>query len=189
MSLTTAAETSHLRAGHPASYFRLRHAPADGANYGLLNHAVHRASIATPAAYTLYDAGAFPVAVTGGATALVGNVFDVEAATFVRVDALENRPVDYDQFVITTAAGSLWLYRWQRALDPVWPACLYRLIPASSAIMTGASWRCPVIWAAYWFQAVLYWRMRLVGASSQPVWSRKHCARPKTGRPAAQRLR
>ncbi|WP_111747869.1 gamma-glutamylcyclotransferase family protein [Salinisphaera orenii] len=121
MSLTTAAETSHLRAGHPASYFRLRHAPADGANYELLNHAVHRASIATPAAYTLYDAGAFPVAVTGGATALVGNVFDVEAATFVRVDALENRPVDYDQFVITTAAGSIWLYRWQRALDPVWP--------------------------------------------------------------------
>ena len=59
----------------------------------------------TLARYTLVDLGAFPAVVVGGATAVVGEVFEVDAATLARLDRLEGHPRFYQRTTVRLASG------------------------------------------------------------------------------------
>jgi gamma-glutamylcyclotransferase (GGCT)/AIG2-like uncharacterized protein YtfP len=58
----------------------------------------------TRAAFTLVDLGAYPAAVAGGTTAIVGEVFEVDAATLARLDRLEGHPRLYQRTTVRLAS-------------------------------------------------------------------------------------
>lgn len=74
-------------------------------NHHLLAHAPMIGLDRTPARYTLVDLGAFPAVVVGGATAVVGEVFEVDAATLARLDRLEGHPRFYQRTTVRLASG------------------------------------------------------------------------------------
>lgn len=69
-------------------------------NHDFLAGAARVAADRTPARYTLVDLGAYPAAVVGGATAIVGEVFEVDAATLARLDRLEGHPHLYQRMPV-----------------------------------------------------------------------------------------
>jgi gamma-glutamylaminecyclotransferase len=58
----------------------------------------------TRPAFTLVDLGAFPALVAGGNTAVVGEVWEVDAATLARLDRLEGHPRWYRRTPIRLAS-------------------------------------------------------------------------------------
>ena len=73
-----------LRAGEPNHY-----------HYLLDHHAIVRRARTEPA-FELVSLGAFPAMVAGGATAVVGEVYDVDAVTLAALDRLEGHPRFYE---------------------------------------------------------------------------------------------
>ena len=79
-------------------------------NHYLLEHTLFVGNIKTPALWTLYDLGAFPAVVPGGNTAITGEVYQVDDATFAELDLLEGYPDFYQRRQIDTDLGLLWIY-------------------------------------------------------------------------------
>jgi gamma-glutamylcyclotransferase (GGCT)/AIG2-like uncharacterized protein YtfP len=69
-------------------------------NHRILSRATLVGAARTKAGFTLYDLGAFPGMVAGGDDAILGEVYEVDAATLARLDALESHPC-----VITQSHG------------------------------------------------------------------------------------
>lgn len=57
------------------------------------------------AAFTLYSFGGYPGLVPGGTTAVMGEVYDVDEATLLDLDALEEYPEFYDRQPIRLEDG------------------------------------------------------------------------------------
>ena len=65
----------------------------------------------TEARFELYSLGAFPAMVEGGATAIHGEVYEIDAATLGRLDRLEGHPNFYERKQILLSDGGLvWAY-------------------------------------------------------------------------------
>jgi gamma-glutamylcyclotransferase (GGCT)/AIG2-like uncharacterized protein YtfP len=75
-------------------------------NHRLLAHATLVGAARTQAGFTLYDLGAFPGMVAGGDGAILGEVYEVDASTLARLDALESHPSWYCRTPISLADGS-----------------------------------------------------------------------------------
>lgn len=80
-----------------------RHAP-------MMRSAQYLGPLKTAAVFTLYDLGAYPGAISGGATALCGEVYRVNARLLQRLDLLEEVPRVYDRILMSSRYGSLWIY-------------------------------------------------------------------------------
>lgn len=78
---------------------------AGEANHGELRGARRCGAGRTAARYTLYDLGGYPGLVAGGTTAIVGEIYDVDAATLARLDLLEEHPTLYVRAPIALADG------------------------------------------------------------------------------------
>ena len=75
-------------------------------NHRLLARATLVGAAKTQAGFNLHDLGAFPGMVAGGEGGVTGEVYDVDAATLARLDALEGHPRWYRRTPITLADGS-----------------------------------------------------------------------------------
>ena len=75
-----------LRAGEP--------------NHYLLDHHDLVARARTEAAFELVSLGAFPAMIAGGATAVVGEVYEIDPVTLAALDRLEGHPRFYQRTAI-----------------------------------------------------------------------------------------
>lgn len=90
-------------------------------NAAWLGRAAHRGAAVTEARFTLVDAGFFPAALDYGQTALVGDLYDVDAGIFADLDTLEGYPVFYTRRRIETSSGWAWIYLWAATRRRDWP--------------------------------------------------------------------
>jgi gamma-glutamylaminecyclotransferase len=74
-------------------------------NHRLLRGAPALGEARTEAAYELVDAGGYPAMVSGGTTAIVGEVYAVKGATLAAVDRLEDHPSFYRRTPIRLMDG------------------------------------------------------------------------------------
>ena len=74
-------------------------------NHRLLAHAQHVGRASTRPAYHLVDLGAFPALVSGGKTAVAGEVYSVDSPTLAALDRLEGHPRFHRRTPITLAGG------------------------------------------------------------------------------------
>jgi gamma-glutamylcyclotransferase (GGCT)/AIG2-like uncharacterized protein YtfP len=103
---------------------------AGESNHELLVGAKLVAAGRTPAAFRLYDLGAFPALVRGGEHAVVGEVYEVDEPTLAALDRLEEHPEYYRRTRIV--------------LDDGTPVETYLLDPAQVAgypVIPSGSWR------------------------------------------------
>ena len=61
----------------------------------------------TEPAYTLVDLGTYPGLVEGGATAVAGEVYEVDGALLAALDAFEGHPDDYRRTPVRLAGGDV----------------------------------------------------------------------------------
>ena len=80
-----------LRAGEPTHYL-------------LDHHAIVRCACNEPT-FELVSLGAFPAMVAGGATAVVGEVYDVDAVTLAALDRIEGHPRFYERRTVRLEDG------------------------------------------------------------------------------------
>lgn len=73
-------------------------------NHRLLESAGFIAIDRTRPAFTLIDLGSFPAMTAGGETAVVGEIWEVDAATLARLDTLEGHPRWYRRTPIVLAS-------------------------------------------------------------------------------------
>lgn len=66
--------------------------------------------------YQMYDLGAYPGLVSGGSTAIIGEVYEVDRNQFARLDQLEAYPQLYDRQLIPTQWGMAWVYLYRASL-------------------------------------------------------------------------
>ncbi len=85
-----------------------------GVHHGLLATARRLGTWTTPPRYTLYALDHYPVAVPSGRTAVVGEVYAVDARTLARIDRLEDHPRTYRRMQLQTPWGPAWMYIQQR---------------------------------------------------------------------------
>jgi gamma-glutamylcyclotransferase (GGCT)/AIG2-like uncharacterized protein YtfP len=79
---------------------------AGESNHGLLAGAQLVGPAALPAGYALYDLGDFPgLIVAAGGAPIVGEVYEVDAATLAALDELEDHPAYYVRSPIRLADG------------------------------------------------------------------------------------
>lgn len=95
-----------------------------GRNHHLLRGARLLGRHRTAAGYTMLDLGGCPGVVAGGGTAVIGEVYAVDAATLRRLDRLEEYPRVYTREPVATPWGPAWLYlfRGPGGFRPVIPA-------------------------------------------------------------------
>jgi gamma-glutamylcyclotransferase (GGCT)/AIG2-like uncharacterized protein YtfP len=79
-------------------------------NHHLLAQAEYLGSHRTQACFSLYLLRAYPGAVRGGATAILGEVYAVDHAGLRRLDRLEDYPSLYDRRLLATPYGRAWIY-------------------------------------------------------------------------------
>lgn len=89
-------------------------------NHGYLHSARRIGGHVTQPAFTLLDTGPYPAALDAGDTAIVGDVFEVDDATFAALDRLEDYPVFYTRRPIATDHGDAWMYLWIAERDSRW---------------------------------------------------------------------
>lgn len=102
----------------------------DEPNHYILERACFVREARTPAVFTLRDLGAFPALLADGSTAVLGEVYEVDAATLARLDRLEGHPRFYQRTPI--------------ALDDGEPVEAYVMAPErawSERIITNGDWR------------------------------------------------
>jgi gamma-glutamylcyclotransferase (GGCT)/AIG2-like uncharacterized protein YtfP len=75
-------------------------------NHRLLRKARFVGKGHTQPAFELYDIGAYPAMVAEGKTAVVGEVYEVDATTLTALDRLEGAPSFYYRTPITLADGT-----------------------------------------------------------------------------------
>ncbi len=93
----------------------------------LLRGAQYLGGHRTEPRFTLFNLGRFPAAVAGGSTALVGEVFAVDAATLRWLDQFEHCPQTFLRTQIATPLGEAWIY-------------LYRLAPGTAMTIPSGDW-------------------------------------------------
>lgn len=76
-------------------------------NHRLLATATLVGEARTEPAFTLHTLGAFPGLVRGGEHAIVGEVYDIDAPTLERLDALEGHPRFYRRARIALEGGAI----------------------------------------------------------------------------------
>jgi gamma-glutamylaminecyclotransferase len=76
-------------------------------NHRLLETARYVGPARTARAFTLYDLGPFPALVAGGSTAVLGEVYEVDAETLERLDHLEGTPRFYQRVAIPLELGAV----------------------------------------------------------------------------------
>ena len=72
-------------------------------NHAELNGARYAGRARTEAAYELVDLGAYPALVEGGATAIVGEVYEVDDTLLRRLDVFEEVPEVYERKLVRLA--------------------------------------------------------------------------------------
>lgn len=85
-------------------------------NHALLAGARRLGPHRTAPCYTLYRLGAYPGVVRGGRTAVVGEVYALDAQGLRRLDRLEEYPRLYDRQPIPTPYGRAWIYLYRGRL-------------------------------------------------------------------------
>jgi gamma-glutamylcyclotransferase (GGCT)/AIG2-like uncharacterized protein YtfP len=75
-------------------------------NHRLLETALFLGPAATAPVFMLADLGPFPALVAGGAAAVAGEVYEVDAPTLARLDVLEGHPRFYQRQPIALDDGS-----------------------------------------------------------------------------------
>jgi gamma-glutamylcyclotransferase (GGCT)/AIG2-like uncharacterized protein YtfP len=83
-------------------------------NHYLLKDAKYLGKNLTLPSFTMLNLGAFPGVVFGGNTPIHGEVYEVDEATFARLDRLEGYPNFYNRTEIITQYGSAWMYHLNR---------------------------------------------------------------------------
>jgi len=73
-------------------------------NDRLLEDARFIAADRTLSRFTLVDLGSFPAMIVGGTTSVTGELWEVDAATLARLDALESHPRWYQRTPIVLAS-------------------------------------------------------------------------------------
>lgn len=81
-----------------------------GSNHHLLSGARRLGDHVTDPAYRMLDVGPYPGVVTGGETAIRGEVYEVGPEGFRRLDALEDYPRSYTRTKVPTPWGEAWMY-------------------------------------------------------------------------------
>jgi len=76
-------------------------------NHGLLAAARCSGPACTVEAFAMHDLGGFPCIVPGGGEPVRGEVYEVDAATLARLDALEDVPRWYRRELVRLADGTL----------------------------------------------------------------------------------
>ena len=79
-------------------------------NHGFLHGADLLGAHTTRAAYTLLDLGYFPGVISGGTTAIQGEIYRIDDDTLRALDRLEGHPELYQREVIATPYGSAYIY-------------------------------------------------------------------------------
>ena len=74
-------------------------------NHYLLDDRALVGSVCTEPAFELVSLGAFPAMVAGGTTAVVGEVYEVDAVTLAALDRLEGHPSFYERRPIVLDDG------------------------------------------------------------------------------------
>ncbi|MCP5420908.1 MAG: gamma-glutamylcyclotransferase [Gammaproteobacteria bacterium] len=98
-------------------------------NHCLLRAARFMGRHRTQARYTLLNLGAYPAALAGGRTALIGELYALNHAILRRLDQLEDYPREYTRVRLPTPLGAAWIY-------------LYRDRPPGSVrIIANGDWR------------------------------------------------
>jgi gamma-glutamylcyclotransferase (GGCT)/AIG2-like uncharacterized protein YtfP len=97
-------------------------------NHHLLAGALLLGSHRTAPCFTLVDLGAYPGLARGGTTAVLGEIYQIDAMGLRRLDALEDYPRLYDRRLIPSPFGSTWVY-------------LYRGERLGRAVIQGGDWR------------------------------------------------
>lgn len=75
-------------------------------NHRVLASARRIGEARTAPGFALHDLGAYPAMIEGGAHAVAGEVYEVDAKTLARLDILEGHPRYYRRAAITLADGS-----------------------------------------------------------------------------------
>ena len=75
-------------------------------NHRVLARACRVGEASTVPRFALHDLGAYPAMIEGGAHAITGEVYEVDAKTLARLDVLEGHPRYYRRGAITLADGS-----------------------------------------------------------------------------------
>jgi gamma-glutamylcyclotransferase (GGCT)/AIG2-like uncharacterized protein YtfP len=86
------------------------------ANHGLLAGAALLGPHRTAPGYTLYSLGAYPGLVTGGGTAVNGEVYRVDDGGLALLDRLEDYPRLYGRRLIVTSYGRAWVYLYRGSI-------------------------------------------------------------------------
>lgn len=81
-----------------------------GRNSAILRQARYLGPLTTRPTFTLYDLGAYPGAISGGCTALEGEVYEVGQKLLQRLDVLEDVPYLYDRVIIQSCYGPVSIY-------------------------------------------------------------------------------
>ncbi|OEF22996.1 gamma-glutamylcyclotransferase family protein [Vibrio rumoiensis] len=81
-------------------------------NHFLLEDSLYLGRCQTDEKFYLYDLGPYP-ALGVGDQSIQGEVYQVDEATFQRLDQLEDYPIEYDRQVIVTPFGHAWVYIYQ----------------------------------------------------------------------------
>ena len=74
-------------------------------NHRLLEKADYLRHSITRAEYRMHSLGGFPSVQPGGTTAIIGEIYDVDVLTLLRLDRLEGHPTLYRRTEITMADG------------------------------------------------------------------------------------
>lgn len=99
------------------------------ANHGQLGGAVFIGPATTPPAFDLVHLGAYPAMISGGCTAITGELYQVDTATLAALDALEEHPTYYRRTEVALADGT----RAQAYLLP-------RALAAEAPLIAGGDW-------------------------------------------------
>ena len=79
-------------------------------NHGLLSSAAFISTHITEPHFTLLDLGEYPAVLCQGDTCIHGEIYSVDATTFIALDELEDYPDMYDRILIPTEFGEAWMY-------------------------------------------------------------------------------
>lgn len=79
-------------------------------NHGLLGDGPLLGAHRTAPRFELLDLGAYPGAVRGGGTRILGEVVEIDSLGLARLDRLEEYPRLYDRERIPTPFGRAWIY-------------------------------------------------------------------------------
>lgn len=85
-----------------------------GSNHALLGRGCFLGEFVTAPVYTMLSLGDYPGIIDGGATAISGEVYNIDPGLLHELDLLEDYPVEYTRRQIITPWGRAWIYLLRR---------------------------------------------------------------------------